>query len=197
MEWPLSLLDPQKDLQRVALYIKHTLTSAITDLKSDIQNMAHRIVEVEQTSHAEAIRQVQRAYDSQLPHMFELHRQVEDLDNRGCRHNISVRGVPESIETPALPQAICSIFNHLLGRPADSPIKMERLHRALRPSARNHEPARDIVCCIVNFPLKEEILRKAREKGRILFNCTDIKLFQDFSLITLQNRRILRPLLEA
>lgn len=53
-----------------------------------------------------------------------------------------------------------------------------------------------MICCVVNFPLKEEILRKARERGCILHNGTEIKLFQDLSHITLQNRRALCPLLD-
>lgn len=194
-----SLLDLQRDLQRVALDIKHTLTTAISDLKTDIQSMHNRLSEVEESSQmqAAAIRQVQKAHDLHLPHIFDLHRQVEDLDNRGRRHNIRVRGVPEGIDPSALTQTVCTIFNELLERPADTPIDMERIHRALRPPPRDTEPPRDIVCCLVNFPLKEEILRKARDRGRILYNGADIKLFQDLSQITLQNRRTLRPLLET
>lgn len=122
---------------------------------------------------------------------------MEDPDNRGRRHNIRVRGVPEVIEPAAIPQAICSIFNDLLGRSADSPFKMQRAHRALRPPPRDSGPLRDVICCIVNFPLKEEILRKARDRGCIMYNDTELKLFQDLSQITLQNRHALRPLLEA
>lgn len=187
------------DLEKVASDIKNTVTAAIADLKSDLQAMTHRIDDVEQTTvtHAAAIRQVQHTYDAQLSHMYDLHRHIEDLDNRGRRHNIRVRGVPESTDPGSIQQTICTIFNDLIDRPADSPIEMERAHRALRPQPRENEPPRDIVCCVVNFPLKEEILRKAREKGRILHNSAEIKLFQDLSQITLQNRRALRPLLDA
>lgn len=194
-----SLLDLQRDLQRVAQDIKHTMMSAISDLKADIHSMNDRIATVEENTRtqATAIRQVQKTYDARLPHLFELHRQVEDLDNRGRRHNVRVRGVPEGIDQAALQHTVCSIFNDLLGRPADSPVEMERIHRALRPPPRDNEPPRDIICCIVNFPLKEEILKKARDRGRILLNGTEVKLFQDLSQITLQNRRTLRPLLEV
>lgn len=68
---------------------------------------------------------MQRTYDTQLPHLLELHRHVEDLDNRSRRYNIRVRGVPEVIDLAAIEQAICSIFNDLLGHPADSPIEIE------------------------------------------------------------------------
>lgn len=96
-----------------------------------------------------------------------------------------------------LPQAVCSIFNNLIDHLADSPIGMEHIHHALRPPPRDSEPPRDVACCIVNFPLKEEILCKAREKGCILFNGIEIKLFQDLSQITLQNTCTSRPLLDA
>lgn len=186
------------DLEKVASDIKNTVTAAIADLRSDIQEAVHRIGDVEKTTqtHAAAIRQVQTTYDSQLPHLLDLHRHIEDLDNRGRRHNIRVRGVPENGDPGHLQQTICAIFNNLIDRPTDSPIEMERAHRALRPPPRDNEPPRDVVCCIVNFPLKEEILRKARERGRIIHNGSEIKLFQDLSQITLQNRRALRPLLE-
>lgn len=193
------LLPSILDLEKFALDIKSSVTAAIADLKNDFQAVAHRIEAVEQTSktQAAAIRQVQSVYDSQLSQMFDLHRHVEDLDNRGQRHNIRVRGIPESVDPGAIQQNICSLFNDLMERPADSPIEMERAHRALRPQSRDNEPPRDIVCCVVNFQLKEEILRKARERGQILHNGVEVKLFQDLSQITLQNRRALRPLLDA
>lgn len=136
---------------------------------------------MEQTTqtHAVAIRQVQSTYDSQLSQLFDLHSHVEDLDNRGRRHNIRVVGVPESIDPGSLQQTICPTFNDLIDRPADSPIDMERAHHALCPQPRENEPPRDIICCVVNFLLKEEILRKERERGRILYNGAEVKLFQD------------------
>lgn len=187
------------DLEKFAIDIKSTVTAAIADLKADIQAVAHRIDSVEQTTqtHTAAILQVQCTYDTQLSQLFELHRDVEDLDNRGRRHNIRVRGVPESTDPGSLQQTICAIFNDLIDRPADSPIYMERAHRALCPQPHENEPPRDIICCVVNFPLKEEILRKARKRGRIIHNGAEIKLFQDLFQITLQNRRALLPLLAA
>lgn len=71
------------DLEKVASNIKHTFTAAIADLRSDIQGAIQRIGDVERTTqtHAAAIPQVQTTYDSQLPHMLDLHRHIEDLDN--------------------------------------------------------------------------------------------------------------------
>lgn len=80
---------------------------------------------------------------------------------------------------------MCAILIDLLDRPPASPVEIERAHRALRPRPRDTEPARDIICCLVNFPLKEDIMRRARERGLIQFNETEVTLFQDLSQLTL------------
>lgn len=53
------------------------------------------------------------------------------------------------------------------------------------------------MCCLNDFLLKEEILRKARGRIHFTFQGSDIKIFQDLSNITLQRRRELRPLLDV
>lgn len=74
---------------------------------------------------------------------------------------------------------------------------MERFHRALRPKGRGTDPPKDIVWCIVNFKLKEEILRRARENPQSIHEGKPFQIYQDLSGITLQHRRDLRPLLDA
>lgn len=89
-----------------------------------------------------------------------------------------------------------AIFNDVLGRSLESPIEYECLHRALKPSGRDTDPPRDVVYCLVNFRLKEEIFRMARDHHNLLYHGTEVKFFQDLSPITLQNRLDLRPLLD-
>lgn len=74
---------------------------------------------------------------------------------------------------------------------------MERIHRALRPKGRETDPPRDIICCIGNFKLKEDIIKMARGRQQILHEGAPVQIYQDLSGITLQHRRNLRPLLEA
>lgn len=119
---------------------------------------------------------------------------MEDLDNRDRRHNIWVRGLPEKIEPGQLHQA--TIFNYFLESAPETPIEIERLHRALRPRGRDTDPPRDVVSCIANLWLKEEILWKVKGRNRFLYHGAEIKLYQDLSYVTLQHRKDLRPLLE-
>lgn len=90
-----------------------------------------------------------------------------------------------------------AIFNTLLGRPPDTPVEMERCHRALRPRGRDTDPPRDVVCCLVSFIQKEEILRVAHNHNHLEHEGARIQLFQDLSSITLQHRRDLRPRLQV
>lgn len=81
-------------------------------------------------------------------HMIDMNRQIEDLDNRRRRHNIRVRGIPESITPEQIRPALSSIFNGLLDRPKASPIEYDRAHRALRPRVPDNNPPRDIIYII-------------------------------------------------
>lgn len=149
------------DLRSVATVIKDSFAAAFTDLRREIQSMHMRIDDLETTTtrHDAALQQIQHSsqiYNSQLR---DLHRHMEDLDNRGRRYNVRVRGIPESIEQNHIIQATIQIFNDLLGRPPESPIEYERLHRALKPRGRDSDPPRDVICCLVNFRLKEDILK--------------------------------------
>lgn len=76
-------------------------------------------------------------------------------------------------------------------------IKMERIHRALRPKGRETDPPRDIICCIVDYKLKEDILRQARGRLQLIHDGANIQIYQDLSSITMQHRRDLKLLLDV
>lgn len=106
------------------------------------------------------------AYQSEA-HTFQLRdlqRYVEDLDNCRRRHNLHVCGLPESVDRDQLLPNVVGIFSNLLDRTPTTPIDLERIHRSLRPKRRESDPPKVIVCCLVDFQLKEEILRKARNR---------------------------------
>lgn len=90
-----------------------------------------------------------------------------------------------------------SIFNNLLGRPPQSAIKMERIHRALKPKGKATNPPRDVICCVCDFQLKEDVLRNARLRTKCTHDGSEIQIFQDLSNITLQHRRDLKLLLDV
>lgn len=122
--------------------------------------MAMRMDDIEETTthHGTAIQQLQVSSQPQNFQLRDFHRHLEDLDNHCRHHNLWVRGLPETVEHSQLAQATISIFNDDLGRPPESAIEYEHLHRALKPKIRDTDPPRNVVCCLVNFKLKEKIL---------------------------------------
>lgn len=135
----------------------------MADFRFDIQSVATQLQGVEAaTSRQET--QIQQVSDSHSFQLREMHRHLEELNNRGRKHNIRLRGLSKSIEPGNLHQCVQSIFNTLLDRPHDSPIEMEHMHRALRPKGRDSDPPHNVICCLVSFPQKEDILKRVRER---------------------------------
>lgn len=186
------------DMSLIAADIKATFSAAITDLKTSMLVINEKMAAAEAAGRHrdKAIGRLEKASLTQSQHLINMNRHIEDLDNRGRRCNIRVRGIPESVEQAQIAPALQRVFNSLLERPEDMEIDFVRAHRALRPKGPDTAPPRDIICCLQSFVLKDEIMRKARRNERIVFNGATIMLFQDLSQITLQNRRALRPLLE-
>ncbi|CAH2330536.1 Hypothetical predicted protein, partial [Pelobates cultripes] len=51
-------------------------------------------------------------------------RHIEDLDNRGRRNNLRLRGLPETEDSPQqLQEILLEILNEILGRDHQAPIE--------------------------------------------------------------------------
>lgn len=59
---------------------------------------------------------LEKVTGSHSSHLIVINRYLEDLENRG-----RVRGVHESVKQDKIVNALQSIFNNLLERPADTP----------------------------------------------------------------------------
>lgn len=90
-----------------------------------------------------AIQQVQRVTSVYAQHLIDMNRHLEDMNNRGRRPNLM--GNPESVKGPQLQSVLWQILNTFLGRPPDTPMEIEKCHRALRPRGRENDPPRDVI----------------------------------------------------
>lgn len=68
-----------------------------------------------------AIHRVNHRVDTHAIQLRDLQWHVEDLD-RGRRHNLCVRVLPESLDIDQLYPMVVGIFNNLLDRPLMTPI---------------------------------------------------------------------------
>lgn len=135
-----------QDLKTIAADIKDTLSAAISELRLDINELADRVHEVERVTAQQVIilRRTTRKVDTHTLQLRDLQRHMEDLDNRGRRHNFRIRGLPESVGADQISSSVTSLFNGLLNRQSQSVIKLKSIHRALRPKGRETDPPRDI-----------------------------------------------------
>ncbi|CAH2253635.1 Hypothetical predicted protein [Pelobates cultripes] len=98
---------------------------------------------------------------SQEADLASLTTWVDDLDNRGRRLNLRVRGVREGDPAEHIPDILKRLFTQVLGGKQIPRLGIVRAHRVLGPMPPPEEQPRDIICCLENDQLKEDILRTA------------------------------------
>lgn len=118
---------------------------------------------------------------------------IEDQENRNRRNNIRIRGLPEATRDNDLLPSIQGIFDNLLGLAADNPLKIDRVHRALRPRNLSSDTPRDVICIVHHYPEKELIMKKAREAASLDFDGAILSFFPDLARETPERHRALRP----
>lgn len=113
---------------------KNTFSADITDLKSNLLVLTEKMVAVKATGkHRDrALHRLEKVADSHVSHFIEMNRHLEDLDNRGRRNNIRVRGIPETVNTEQIIPALQRVFISYLEGQEDTEIEFIRAHRALR-----------------------------------------------------------------
>lgn len=57
-------------------------------------------------THRTAIQQILQVTSVYAQHLINMHRHMEDLDNRGQRSNLRFRGIPESVDGLQLQQIV-------------------------------------------------------------------------------------------
>ncbi|CAH2219856.1 Hypothetical predicted protein [Pelobates cultripes] len=149
------------------------------ELGTDLASLEGRMDEVEAAAH-ESTQQHQAtevAVTRQGTLLLTLRRQVEDLQNRSRRNNIRVRGLPEADAAP-LATTLEALFRQVLGADAPPELHLMNAHRALGPPRQDGSP-KDVICCLRDGDLNEQIMNAARGKMTIRFRDADISLFQD------------------
>ncbi|CAH2283506.1 Hypothetical predicted protein [Pelobates cultripes] len=187
------------DFEALSDRLGRVVREEVAQLRADVANVEARMAVAE--TEARALRT-----DLELPNVTVTKQDadlaflttwVDDLDNRGRRVNLRVRGVREGGHSEYIPEILRQIFTQVLGGQHVPRIGLTRTHRGLRPVPAREEQPRDIICCLENYHLKEEILRTTRRLGTIRMEGQTVSIYQDLSRYTLQARKALRPVTSA
>ncbi|XP_064417918.1 T-complex protein 11-like protein 2 isoform X6 [Latimeria chalumnae] len=106
----------------------------------------------------------------------------DDLENRSCRSNIRIVGIPEGMEGRSMETFVESLLPKVLGEDTfPRRLEIERAHRALRPRPGPGERPRIIIAKFLRYQDKVNTLRRARELGSLTFENNRLFLFPDLS----------------
>lgn len=135
-DWPMYVrqLPTRDDFKALKADMKETFKSELVTVCQEVKAIADR-VELMEEAHDDTRRYTSQLYKYALVQaqtIQETHRYLEDLDNRGRRNNIRVRGVPAMEESEDVSLLLESIFNDFLGSSVSQKIKMNRDQHALR-----------------------------------------------------------------
>lgn len=115
------------------------ITSAMADLRADIESVGTCFAKVEDNGAQTCTLHTSQGGSLTLSSILDMTRHLKDLDNRGRRNNIRLRGLQESNGRTPLNSPV-HVFNGLLDRPLTMPIKYVRSHHALQPRRSPEDP---------------------------------------------------------
>ncbi|CAH2247445.1 Hypothetical predicted protein [Pelobates cultripes] len=123
------------DLLVLTTTIQDALRAEMGGIRTEVTAQVSCIQELEHSHDAQTARLA--ATDTALARegdlLHQLKRSVEDLDNRGRRCNIRVRGMPETEGEEDREETLTALFCLIMHRDAPLAIRCDRAHRALRP----------------------------------------------------------------
>lgn len=95
----------------------------MADLRSDIHTLGARVGKMEESTKLMEtdLHRTATVVSSHSQQLMDMTRHLEDLDNRGSRYNIHLRGLPESVSDDQLELTLRMILNNLLERPPEFP----------------------------------------------------------------------------
>ncbi|OCT82206.1 hypothetical protein XELAEV_18024719mg [Xenopus laevis] len=121
-------LPTKADLNAVAQTIQEAHKADIADLRKDLQAIGDAQAQLEvRLEKAETV--CNTVFDRVNDHhryLYLIKKQMEELDNRGRRNNLRIRGIPESVTQAELRTTVCAIFNTILGKAITEPLELDR-----------------------------------------------------------------------
>ncbi|CAH2325623.1 Hypothetical predicted protein [Pelobates cultripes] len=186
------------NLHTLTATIQDTLRAEMAGIRAEVATLVGRMAVVQETTEALEVKltTTDTAVTRQGALLLAMRRHLEDLNNRGRRYNIRVRGVPETDRDENAGEVLAELFQAILHMDTPQQIEFERAHRALRPRSLEEGP-RDLICCLHSFPVKDAIMKKARERPTWPYRGAQVSLYNDLFSITLEARRALRPVTSA
>lgn len=191
-------LPTKEDIKAMISNLEDAHCREVQEIRSEITTINTRVDGADSFAAATEARleRLERIQAKQEETIKDLTLHIEDLEDRGRRNNLRIKGLPEPEGREDLPAIVREIFHQLFDAPAETAIKIDRVHRALGPRSGDPNRPRDVLCRLHHYSTKEDLSRLAWRKGSLSYKGAKLQFFSDVSRGTLQRRAILRPLLD-
>lgn len=145
----------------------------LSEIQQDLHKTSDRLDEAE--GRIEEVETALQAASSLLTQLIQRQDNMEakliDQEGRARQENIRIYGIPEGVEDNNIEDFIDKLFRDCLDFPQDTQIKIERAHRALGPKPANAQSKpRSIIVKFASYKVKEEVIRRAWQKGQVQYN---------------------------
>ncbi|KAJ1141832.1 hypothetical protein NDU88_008160 [Pleurodeles waltl] len=165
--------------------VTRSLRLELAGFQSQICGLDQRVTTVE----AQAASWTNR--DQEFLH---LHNRLTDLEDRSCRNNIRLLGIPEGTEGADIPSYLRDILPKLTDTTFDPPLEFQRAQRLSPKRQDGKGRPRPIIACILHHGQARQLLQTARTQGPLLLGTLEIRLSADFSRETAERSRAFRSL---
>ncbi|CAH2296081.1 Hypothetical predicted protein [Pelobates cultripes] len=128
------------DLRNLSDNLHAAIRTEVTALRSDITSHNSRLQHLETATQANTAQAEAStlAITRQGNMLLSLRRHTEDLDNRGRKSNIRVRGLPEPRGEEDVEATFHTLFRGILRAEAQAAIEFDRAHRGYTQQMERH-----------------------------------------------------------
>lgn len=190
-------LPSKTDIETLIQRVEEAHARDIQEIREEMQTISERVDAGESSISAltQRVKDLEQSRETQAATAVDLQLHLEDLEDRSRRNNLRLRGIPEATGAEDLEATVLAILQGVLDTPQTS-IELDRVHRTLGPRPSDPDRPRDVLCRVHRYTQKDLVLRKAWERGEVMFDGAEIKILPDLSRATLQRRAMLKPILE-
>ena len=171
---------------------RQDMNKQMSDIKSELTKVDQKVEEVENRvgDVEDRTQNMEQVVTKLIKEVTQLENKLLDLEGRSRRKNIRMFNVPEDAEGTSMVEFVEKLLRDKLEIPEATAIDIERAHRALVPKPTGEDKPRSIVIRFLRYKTKEEILRKAWGKKKVLMNNKRQIFFdQDYPPAVLQKRK--------
>lgn len=169
----------------------NSLEATLSQLQTALSETTSRIADLEsvKAEHESRISDLEASFQEILSANKALRAKLDDLEGRSRRQNIKIVGLPENVESGRPTEFVEKLIPNLLGvENFPAGIKVDRAHRTGPLPPKGGRP-RIMIARLHHYPVKEMILRLARQHSPLKYDGAHISFFPDFTAEVLSQRR--------